>query len=52
MDAHDRDLDQHESDRPELSAFRGILLEPIEDSGRRVDESAVLLAPVGRSWGP
>jgi hypothetical protein len=61
MDAHDRkdalrrlvERDERDSDRTELSALRRSLLEPIEDNGRRAaDESAVLLAPVGRSWGP
>ena len=63
MDAHDRkralrrvidvERDKRESDRTELSALRRSLLEPIEDNGRRAaDEAAVLLAPVGRSWGP
>ena len=63
MDAHDGtdalrrlvdvERDERDSDRTELSALRRSLLEPIEDNGRRAaNESAVLLAPVGRSWGP
>ena len=63
MDAHDRkgvlrrlidvEPDERESDRSELSTLRRSLLEPIEDTGRRAaDETAVLLAPAGRSWGP
>ena len=63
MDGHDRkdalrrlvdvERDERDRDRTELSALRRSLLEPIEDSGRRAaDESALLLAPVGRSWGP
>jgi hypothetical protein len=62
MDANDRkgalrrpadvELDQPENERSELSALRRRLLEPIEDNRRRAaDESAVLLAHAGRSWG-
>jgi len=53
MDAYDAELDEHESDRSELAALRRSLLEPIEEGERRpTDESAVLLAHTGRSWGP
>jgi len=67
MDAHDRkgilrrlidvDLHERENDRSERAALRLSLREPIEESGfaggsRIADDSSLLLAHAGRTWGP
>jgi hypothetical protein len=66
MDAHDRnrvarrlidrDLHEHDCDRSELATLRLSLREPIEESGfargaRVADDSFLLLASAGSSWG-